>query len=123
LEGRRRYREERARDERSRYGEQRRREWDYPRARDERRFAVEDEDERRREMDERLRERRMNGREDRRSEEELRRPPFRHPMTPREWERELENRQPDYDYSREAFRRGVDRLMEEPPSSRWRRWE
>ena len=123
LEGQRRYREERERDEQRRYGEQRRREWDHPRARDGRRFAIEEEAERRREMDERLRERRMNEQEDHRSEDEHRRPPFRHPMTPREWERERENRQPNYDYSREAFRRGVDKLMEEPPSGRWRRWE
>jgi hypothetical protein len=122
-EGQRRYRQERARDEQRRYGEQRGREWDHPRQRDERRFAAEAEDERRREMDERRSERRMNEPEDRRPESELRRPPFRHPMTPREWERESVNRQPDYDYSREAFRRGFDKLMEEPPSSRWRRWD
>ena len=47
----------------------------------------------------------------------------RHALTPRERERELQERQPDYDYSREAFRRGIDKLMDEPPSRRWRRWD
>jgi len=47
----------------------------------------------------------------------------RHALTPRERERELRERQPDYDYSREAFRRGIDKLMEDPPSRRWRRWD
>jgi uncharacterized protein YndB with AHSA1/START domain len=47
----------------------------------------------------------------------------RHALTPRERERELERRQPDSEYSREAFRRGVDRLMDEPPSRNWRRWD
>jgi hypothetical protein len=66
----------------------------------------------------------MNEPEDHRLEDERRRrPPSRHPMTPREWERERETRQPDSDYSREAFRRGVDKLMDEPPSKRWRRWD
>lgn len=47
----------------------------------------------------------------------------RHALTPRERERELRERTPDYDYSREAFRRGIDKLMDEPPSRRWRRWD
>jgi uncharacterized protein YndB with AHSA1/START domain len=48
----------------------------------------------------------------------------RHALTPRERERErARGRRPDYDYSKEAFRRGVDKLMEEPPSNRWRRWD
>jgi uncharacterized protein YndB with AHSA1/START domain len=48
---------------------------------------------------------------------------WRHALTPRERERERREREPDFDYSREAFRRGVDRLMEKPPSSRYRRWD
>jgi uncharacterized protein YndB with AHSA1/START domain len=47
----------------------------------------------------------------------------RHALTPRERERERRERTPDFDYSREAFRRGVDKLMEDPPSRRWRRWD
>jgi hypothetical protein len=47
----------------------------------------------------------------------------RHALTPRERERERRERKPDFDYSGEAFRRGVDKLMEDPPSSRWRRWD
>ncbi|HKS30025.1 MAG TPA: SRPBCC family protein [Pyrinomonadaceae bacterium] len=50
-------------------------------------------------------------------------PGWRHAMTPRERERERRERRADVDYSREAFRRGVDRLMEEPPSRRYRRWD
>ena len=125
LEGQRRYREERALDEQRRYGARREHEWDdSPRASDERRFVGAEEDARRRAPDERWDEgRRMREAEDRRSEDDRRRPPFRHPMTPREWEREQERRQPDTDYSREAFRRGIDKLMDEPPSNRWRRWE
>jgi uncharacterized protein YndB with AHSA1/START domain len=123
LEGQRRYREERERDEQRRYDAQRER--DERRARDERRFAVED-DERLRARDERRRERRMSEALNRRPEEDDdRRPrPYRHPMTPREWERErARGRQPDQEYSRQAFRRGVDKLMDEPPSGRWRRWD
>lgn len=51
------------------------------------------------------------------------RPAWRHALTPREREREGRERRPDFDYSREAFRRGVDRLMDEPPSRRYRRWD
>jgi hypothetical protein len=82
-------------------------------------------DERRREHDERQRERRMDEpEEDRRFEDERRRrPSYRYPMTPREWEHDRENREPDYEYSRKVLRRGVDRLMDEPPSRRWRRWD
>jgi uncharacterized protein YndB with AHSA1/START domain len=48
----------------------------------------------------------------------------RYALTPRERELEREQRgAPDYDYSEEAFRRGVDKLMEETPSRRWRRWD
>jgi hypothetical protein len=124
LEGQRRYREERALDEQRRYGGRREHEWDDSRASDERRFASAEEDARRRAPDESWDNgRRMSEPEDRRSEDDRHRPSFRHPMTPREWEREQEQRQPDSDYSREAFRRGIDKLMDEPPSKRWRRWD
>jgi uncharacterized protein YndB with AHSA1/START domain len=46
-----------------------------------------------------------------------------HAMTPRERERERSRRRTDDEYSGQAFRRGVDRLMDEPPSRHWRRWE
>jgi uncharacterized protein YndB with AHSA1/START domain len=126
MEGQRRYREERERDEQRRYDEaHRERGRDPRRAQDERRRALAMEDQRRREMDERRNERRMNEEvANRRSEDEPRERPFRHPMTPREWERERERgREPDREYSKQAFRRGVDKLMDEPPSGRWRRWE
>lgn len=126
LEGMRRYREERERDEQRRYGRGRERERDERRALDERRFAVEEGDERRLERDERWRERRMSEALNRRPEEDDdRRPrPYRHPMTPREWEQEsARGRQPDHEYSKQAFRRGVEKLMDEPPSDRWRRWD
>jgi uncharacterized membrane protein len=47
----------------------------------------------------------------------------RHALTPRERERERHDRMPDFDYSREAFRRGFDKLMDKPPSRRYRRWD
>ncbi|HEX7997247.1 MAG TPA: SRPBCC family protein [Pyrinomonadaceae bacterium] len=48
----------------------------------------------------------------------------RHALTPREREMEQrEERNPDYGYTEQAFRRGVDKLMDEGPSRRWRRWE
>jgi uncharacterized protein YndB with AHSA1/START domain len=47
----------------------------------------------------------------------------RHALTPRERERERRERRLDFDYSREAFRRGFDKLMNEPPSRRYRRWD
>lgn len=47
----------------------------------------------------------------------------RHAMTPRERELERARRRMDDEYSRQAFRRGVDRLMDEPPSRQWRRWD
>lgn len=47
----------------------------------------------------------------------------RHALTPRERERERRERRPDLDYSEETLRRGVDRLMDEPPSRRYRRWD
>jgi uncharacterized protein YndB with AHSA1/START domain len=47
----------------------------------------------------------------------------RHALTPRERETERGRNEPDYGYSEQAFRRGVDKLMDEPPSRRWRRWE
>ena len=126
IEGQRRYREQRQRDEQRQFGEaHREREWDQRRAQDERRRAFERDDPRRREMDERWSEiRRSEEAANRRSEGEERERPFRHPMTPREWERERESgREPDHEYSKQAFRRGVDKLMDEPPSGRWRRWE
>jgi len=48
---------------------------------------------------------------------------WRHALTPRERERQRRERQPDLDYSREAFRKGIDKLMDEPPSRRYRRWD
>lgn len=48
---------------------------------------------------------------------------WRHAMTPRERERERRGREADSGYSRETLRRGVDRLMDEPPSRRYRRWD
>jgi uncharacterized protein YndB with AHSA1/START domain len=48
---------------------------------------------------------------------------WRHAMTPRERERERREREADSGYSRETLRRGVDRLMDEPPSRRYRRWD
>lgn len=47
----------------------------------------------------------------------------RHALTPRERERERHERGTDSEYTRDAFRRGVDRLMDDPPSERWRRWD
>ena len=86
--------------------------------RDERRFRREERDERRldfnEEWDERLGQPLPQEREER---------AWRHALTPRERERELRERRPDSDYSREAFRRGVDKLMEDPPSRRYRRWD
>jgi uncharacterized protein YndB with AHSA1/START domain len=96
IEGERRYREERERDEQRRY--------DAYRGRRERPLSEEA--------------------ASRRPEDDRREPPSRYPMTPREWEEERETgRQPDHDYSKQAFRRGVDKLMDEPPSTRWRRWD
>ena len=130
-ESMRRYDEERERDERER------RSSGYDRE-DERRYARPARgpaDERR------LYERRMREDERRRREGPARRgedgpryaapppppppPPPRHALTPRE--RELERtrgRRPDFDYSKKAFSRGVDKLMDEDdaPSNRWRRW-
>ena len=103
LEDQRRYaaeRERRARerDDENRYTEAREHE------RDERWEAA-----RRRELDERD------------AQESRRLAARRQALTPRE--RELERRDLDDDYSEDAFRRGVDKLMHEPPSRRWRRWE
>ena len=42
-------------------------------------------------------------------------------LTPRERERERRRPRTDDDYPRQAFSRGVDKLMDDPPSSRWRR--
>ncbi len=78
----------------------------------------------------RLYERRMRHARPRRDEEEDDRraapppPPPRHALTPREREMERTRRRPDYEYSRRAFSRGIDKLLDETdaPSSRWRRW-
>jgi uncharacterized protein YndB with AHSA1/START domain len=94
------YEEERARNERR------------PPEREERRLDFDAE------WDERLG--RPRGRREREDAEES---AHRHALTPREREREQAERRPDFDYSREAFRRGVDRLMDEPPSRNWRRWD
>lgn len=60
----------------------------------------------------------------RRERDEAEEPPSRrHALTPRERERERRERKADSGYSREAFRRGIDRLMDEPPSRRYRRWD
>lgn len=102
-------------ENRYRYDEERAR-------RDERRFH-EDEPPRRRldfdkEWDERL------GQPRPRERQGTGAPTPRHSLTPRERERELRERKPDMEYTRGAFRRGVDRLMDdEPPSRRWRRWD
>lgn len=45
----------------------------------------------------------------------------RHALTPRERERERAGQLPDYEATRSSFRRGIDRLMDNPPSTRWRR--
>ncbi len=43
-------------------------------------------------------------------------------MTPRERARERrQGREPDYGYTEKAFSRGVDKLMDDAPSNRWRR--
>ncbi|MBD0372181.1 MAG: hypothetical protein ICV60_15170 [Pyrinomonadaceae bacterium] len=113
-QGRRR-RRARRRDERYRTGPPRRERQAYERRddrlRDERRLDF-DED-----WDERLGRPPMRDREDASGER------WRHAMTPRERERERRERKPDFDYSRETLRRGVDRLMDEPPSRRYRRWD
>ncbi|HEX8176403.1 MAG TPA: SRPBCC family protein [Pyrinomonadaceae bacterium] len=57
------------------------------------------------------------------AENERERDRWRHAMTPRERERERRERAADSGYSRETLRRGVDRLMDEPPSRRYRRWD
>ncbi|HYE66226.1 MAG TPA: SRPBCC family protein [Pyrinomonadaceae bacterium] len=108
-DGMRRYREERERDEQRRSREGRAREV----ARGERRWAD----------DERLHERQAGEHTSRRFEEDRRSERPRHLLTPREREQERRRPRSDHEYSREAFRRGVDKLMDEPPSSRWRRWE
>jgi uncharacterized protein YndB with AHSA1/START domain len=127
LEGARRYREERERDEQRRHLATRERD-EY--GRDQRRIRPEQRRERSDEND--LDKRGRDDDQRRRISKPVPRPPEdderrsrsnRYPMTPREWERDTARRQPDYDYSREAFRRGVDKLMDEPPSGRWRRWE
>lgn len=102
LEGQRRYAEERELDERRRY----RAEYD-----ERVRRASERE---RRDLRESRPPERYRDEEARRSER-----PHRHALTPRE--RARERREPDYGYSEKAFSRGVDKLLEDAPSRRWRR--
>lgn len=48
--------------------------------------------------------------------------PHRYALTPRERAHERSSpREPDYGYSEKAFNRGVDKLMDDAPSNRWRR--
>ncbi|HYO92439.1 MAG TPA: SRPBCC family protein [Pyrinomonadaceae bacterium] len=83
------------------------------RARDERRLDFDEE------WDERLGQ--LPSRRESQNTEE--RAEWRHAMTPRERERERRERRDDSGYSGETLRRGVDRLMDEPPSRRYRRWD
>lgn len=113
-EGRRRYeaeRRERERDDEYRYAGERaeRQQWEDRRPRHDERW----EETRRREPE-------MHDEE---RDDSRPRPPRRHALTPRERETEGGRRDPDYGYSEQAFRRGVDKLMDEPPSRRWRRWD
>lgn len=116
LEGQRRYAAEQERRERERKDEHR-----YAGEREERQPSEEERPER----DERWEESRRRGAEARYDDEAERRPrQRRHALTPRERQSERERgREPDYGYSEQAFRRGVEKLMDEPPSRRWRRWE
>ena len=115
LEGQRRYAAQRERREREHNDERR-----YTGERDERQ-RPEDE---RRERDERSEESRRRGADARYDEDERQPRQRRHALTPRERQSEREHgRDPDYGYSEQAFRRGVEKLMDEPPSRRWRRWE
>lgn len=52
-------------------------------------------------------------------------PRTRYAMTPREreLERTQQRRHDNNEYSKTAFRRGIDRLLDEPPSRDWQRWE
>jgi uncharacterized protein YndB with AHSA1/START domain len=88
--------------------------------RDDRR-PVQERDERRLEFDEQWDEKLGQPRPQDRDDGEGR--TGRHALTPRERERERRERKSDLDYSREAFRRGFDKLMDEPPSRRYRRWD
>ena len=117
LEGQRRYAVERERRERERGDEH-----PYSGEREEQQ-AWEDE---RRERDEHLKESRRRSAGARYDDEDEPHPRHerRHALTPRERQSERERgRDPDYGYSEQAFRRGVEKLMDEPPSRRWRRWE
>ena len=116
LEGQRRYEAERERRERERNDE--------PRYNVEREGRRPREDERR-EREERREESRRRPPDERYDDEDERRGNNqRYALTPRERELERERgRDPDYGYSEQAFRRGVEKLMDEPPSRRWRRWE
>lgn len=90
-----------------------------------RRYTERDEQIRREALRERREERPQRPSHPRREEHEARHeerreePRHRYAMTPRE--RARERRQLDYDYPEKAFSRGVDKLMDDPPSNRWRR--
>jgi uncharacterized protein YndB with AHSA1/START domain len=121
LEGQRRYNEDRERDERQRYRD--------PRVDEDQRTS--------RRASGNLRPRRDQAdnryQDDSRYEAERRRetegrpasPPSRHALTPRERELDrAERRRLEPGAAREkAFRRGIDRLVDDGPSSRWRRSE
>jgi uncharacterized protein YndB with AHSA1/START domain len=80
--------------------------------------------EERRLYESRMRERTSRRGEDDRDRREGPPAPPRHALTPRERAMERTRRRPDFEYSRRAFSRGVDKLLDETdaPSSRWRRW-
>jgi uncharacterized membrane protein len=118
LEGQRRYNEDRERIERQRYRSQRdgQSERMSPRATGNLRNRPDEFDEPRRDA---------RSLEDARRREAERRPvpPNRHALTPRERELDrAERRRLEPDAAREkAFRRGIDRLVDDGPSQRWRR--
>ncbi len=119
LESQRRYMEDRGRDERHRYME---RDEEIRRAalreRDREQQQMRERDAQLRYADEHRRDERSH--RDERSERDER--SHRYAMTPRERERERRRgREPDYGYSEKAFSRGVDKLLDDPPSDRWRR--
>ncbi|HEX8143476.1 MAG TPA: SRPBCC family protein [Pyrinomonadaceae bacterium] len=114
-ESMRRYAEQRRRDEQRWRREEAERD---PRVRDERGPADE-----RRLYERRMRERTPPARRGTESDVDRRPAPERYALTPRERELEREQRRPDTEYSRKAFSRGVDKLLDEDdaPSTRWRR--
>ena len=124
LESQRRYMEDRGREERHRYME---RDEEIRRAalRDrDREQQMRERDAQSRYADEHRRDERSHrddrSHRDERSERDER--SYRYAMTPRERARERRRgREPDYGYSEKAFSRGVDKLLDDPPSNRWRR--